>query len=279
MKPMNRRGLLKKTGSMALGMFAGAPTVLKCMNGGNKKEMIMTPLDYGRSFLLGKWPENEVRFWLESRTRIIDERDGRTEDYYQCASCKSEDTFAEKDLFYEDNYDYLPIFGPDFGLVYRRKAWLNPNYRSCERTEDMFGGPIYHLIESHSPEELITPEDVLKATHQWYPIVAQTEIRNGTTGLRAVIEYPVKTMNTRKRGIVFQVDTGPIIYPELGQRSGRLVDTISLAFVAFNAPHFADFVVEVPTAIGSSQETDDTQIYHYSRRISLAAENRLYALT
>ena len=34
----------------------------------------MMPLDYGRSFLIGTWPENEVRFWVESRTRIIDEQ-------------------------------------------------------------------------------------------------------------------------------------------------------------------------------------------------------------
>ena len=38
--------------------------------------MSMQPLDYGRSFILGKWPENEVRFWVESRTRIIDELKG-----------------------------------------------------------------------------------------------------------------------------------------------------------------------------------------------------------
>lgn len=241
--------------------------------------MSMKPLDYGRSFLIGKWPENEVRFWIESRTRIIDEQDGRTEDYYQCASCKSEDTFAEKELFYEDNYDYLPIFGPEFGLVYRRKAWLNPNYRSCEKTEDMFGGQIYHMIEGRSPVELKSPDEVLKATREWYPIVAQTGIRNENTGLRAVIEYPVKTMNTRRRGTVYQVDTGPIAFPQLDRRPDRLVDTISLAFVAFNVPHFADFVVEVPTAIETPDTSGGVQVYHYSKRISLAAENRLYAIT
>jgi len=30
-------------------------------------------------------------------------------DYYQCASCKSENTFAERDLFQKDNYDFLPV--------------------------------------------------------------------------------------------------------------------------------------------------------------------------
>ena len=75
----------------------------------------MTPLDYGRSFVIGRAPANEVRFWVESRTRWIDERAGTHEDYVQCGSCKSEDTFAEKDLFLRDNYDFLPVFGPQVG--------------------------------------------------------------------------------------------------------------------------------------------------------------------
>ena len=36
----------------------------------------MTPLDYGRSFLIGKGRANEARFWIESRTRVIDDRRG-----------------------------------------------------------------------------------------------------------------------------------------------------------------------------------------------------------
>ena len=58
----------------------------------------MTPLDYGRSFLIGNGPGNEVRFWVESRTRIIDDERGSSEDFIQTASCKSERTFAERGL-------------------------------------------------------------------------------------------------------------------------------------------------------------------------------------
>ena len=83
----------------------------------------MDPIDYSRSFLHGKWTENRVRFWVESRTRIIDPEKAAPIDYYQCASCKSENTFAPNDLFHQDNYDFLPIFGPGDGVTFRRKAW------------------------------------------------------------------------------------------------------------------------------------------------------------
>jgi len=140
--------------------------------------MQMLPLDYAKSFLIGKWPANEVRFWVESRTRIFDERNGRSEDYIQCASCKSEDTFAEHDLFHAENYDFLPIFGPEFGLIFRRKAYSNPNYRACPKTSDMWGGQVQHLIPGCSPRELDSAERIFEATHASLPIVAQTEIAN-----------------------------------------------------------------------------------------------------
>jgi hypothetical protein len=55
------------------------------------------------------------------------------------------------------------------------------------------------------------------------------------------------------------------------------IDCLRLAFVAFNAPHFADFVIEQPTPV-IENEKEVCQVYHYSRPISLPAANRLLAI-
>ncbi len=56
------------------------------------------PIDYGRSFLANPSPANSVRFWIESRTILFDDNsDSEPIHFYQCASCKSENTFGEKD--------------------------------------------------------------------------------------------------------------------------------------------------------------------------------------
>ena len=78
----------------------------------------MIPLDYGRSFLIGNGPENEVRFRVESHPPIINKKTDGHQDYIQVRSCESEHTFAEKNLFRQDNYDYLLIFGPDNGIIF-----------------------------------------------------------------------------------------------------------------------------------------------------------------
>ena len=236
----------------------------------------MKPLDYGQSFVLGMAPANEVRFWVESRTRIADTRTGAVEDYVQAGSCKSERTFADSDLFAEDNYDFLPVFGPEWGLIFRRKVHLNPEYRSIVPASQMWDGQIYHLVEGAAVAELTATEDVRRATYDFTPIVAQTSLSNPDTGLEAIVEFPVKTMNTHRERDLYQVDSGPVILPDLSRRHERHADGMALAFVAFNQPHRTDFVVEEETGLPGA---DGVCVHHYSRRLSTPARNALYAVT
>ncbi len=236
----------------------------------------MEPLDYGRSFLQGKWAENRVRFWIESRTRIVDPEKAAPIDYLQCASCKSENTFAAKDLFHKDNYDFLPIFGPEDGVIFRRKAWLNPDYRQVRKAAEMWDGQVYKLVRPRKVRLLRSNREIREATHSGVPIVAQTELSDPRTRLRAILEFPVKTMNIHDSRDLYQVDSGPVAFPDLSQRHPRPAESLRLAFVAFNAPGSADFVIEEPTPIPEASR-EVARVFHYSRLESLAAVNRLFA--
>lgn len=234
-------------------------------------------LDYGRSFIAGTAPFNCVRFWVESRTTIFDDQAVTAVDYYQCASCKSEHTFAEQDLFQADNYDFLPILGGGSWLVFRRPARISPNYRTTCKAEELWGGPKMMLQNGIGVRKLDTFEEIRDATAAGLPIVTQTEIRNDETGLRAVIECPTKTMNVSLDKSIYQVDTGPIAMPDLSKRCDPQIDCLSLAFIAFNGPHFADFIIEQPTPVVEDEE-EKCQVYHFSSPFSLPAKNVVLAL-
>tara|TARA_B100001123_G_C15091075_1_gene939675 strand:+ start:286 stop:1002 length:717 start_codon:yes stop_codon:yes gene_type:complete len=237
----------------------------------------MTPLDYGHSFVLGNGPENEVRLWVESRTRITDSRSGKSEDYIQTGSCKSEEVFVADGLFKQPNYDFMAIFGPADSIIFRRPAKTHAHYRCCVPSSDFFGGQQYRLIEDDGAVALEDGEAICAATYDYAPLVAQTEIGNDDTGLRAVIEYPVKSMNTNREQSLYQADTGPVAFPDLSVRHERHADGISLGFIAFNASHFAEFILEVPTEVATVSGSGET--YHYSRVLTLPAKNRLFALS
>lgn len=84
-------------------------------------------------------------------------------------------------------------------------------------------------------------------------------------------------MNVSLERKMYQVDTGPIAFPDLEQRSDPLIDCLHLAFIAFNAPHFADFVIEQPTPVMKHGE-ELCKIHHYSNPISLPAKNIVLAV-
>ncbi|HJY85989.1 MAG TPA: hypothetical protein VKE24_04050 [Candidatus Acidoferrales bacterium] len=237
----------------------------------------MQPIDYGLSFICNTSPANAVRFWIESRTRLIDTQAGTTIDFYQCASCKSEHTFAEKNLLQKDNYDFLPILGDGHWLIFRRPARVWERYRQVSKAEDIWGKPVLKLRPPAKITSLDTWEKIRDATAAGVPIVTQTELASEQSGLRAVIEAPTKTMNISLQRKMYQVDTGPVAFPDLSKRFQHPIECLSLAFVVFNASHFADFVIEQPTPV-LQEGKQTTKTYHYSNPFSLPAKNRLFAL-
>ncbi len=142
---------------------------------------------------------------------------------------------------------------------------------------DIWGGElVMKLRYGKGVTELSSFEEIRDATAAGVRSVAQTEIRNEDTKLTAVIEYPVKTMNVSLDNSVYQVDTGPIL-PGSSRRFDVPIECLSWRTVAFNVPHFADFIIEQPTPI-VQDEQELAQVYHYSKPFSLPAVNRLLAL-
>ena len=237
----------------------------------------MNTLDYGLSFINSVGNGNAPRFWVESRCRLIDDTDGSFNDYYQCGSCKSEHTFAEKDLFVNPNYDFLPIFSEEYTAVFRRHAYRNDNYVEYRPAKDYWGGPLFDLQTASPVQVLDGNAAIFEATQKCLPIVTHTEIWDANTHQRAIIECPVKTMNIDEKADIYQVDTGIVLFPDLSKRYDPQIETFNLAYVAFNAPHFADFVIERPTAI-IEDGVEVAQVYHYSEIRSLEAKNTVFCI-
>jgi hypothetical protein len=277
----SRRTFIKAGFFVASGMFV-APNSMALINQPHISSKVMDPLsciDYGKSFLCNTAKFNSVRMWIESRTTITDTNSGKSIVYYQGASCKSENTFGEKDLFYKENYDFLPVFGEGKVLVFRRHvSKRGEGYRSIKNMEEMWGGnPVLYTPAPKIITELDTFEKIRDATAAGIPIVTQTAFQNNETGLRAVIEAPCKTMNISHSKKMYQVDTGPVAFPDLSKKYKMQIDCLSLAFIAFNTNHFADFVIEAPTPV-MEQNKEIATVYHYSKMTTIQVKNRIFAL-
>ena len=241
-----------------------------------EKALLQPCLDYGRSFVNTKARWNSPRFWVESRCRIVDKQAGKTAEYLQCGLCKAENTFAHRDLFIQDNYDFLPVFSEDQGVIFRRHVRVGDRYRDVRPIDEWWDG-IEPRLRTLRGRVLSTPDEVFAAMQEGKLIVGQTEIRDETSGRSAVIEYPVKTINFERDRKDWQVDTGPVILPDLSVPPEQWSHTLTLAHVAFRTPYWADFIVDQPTPVQPDQE-DGPQTYHYSGRVNKAARSVLLVL-
>ena len=181
-------------------------------------------LDYGCSYL---WPydrpRDSVRVLIESRILLAGGPHGTGIPYYLGASCKGEDTYGvrkqygpmgfragARTLFLDPNYDFTWIVGSGSAVIFRRAlpdasnpAGAPGRYREVRADTSRTWGPLRLQLTPATGAYEIPVSDfaaVAAATDAGHGIVAQTEIADAGTGTRAVIEYPVKTMNVSRAG-------------------------------------------------------------------------------
>lgn len=250
-------------GVMVLSAFCNVPA-----------EPLLSPVaDYGRSWIATAGPGNAPAFWLESRCRVIDPKAGISRDYYQCALCKAERTFAPQDLFLTPGYDFLPVFTEGAVVVFRRGPQVNGQYR--EVSPPKWGGMTPHITEWKC-QVVGDDAEAVSAIQQCGLLVGQTEIHDPESGRVAILEYPIKTMNMDAARGTWQVDTGPVLLPDLTAPPEEWSARLRLAYVAYNAPDWAEFIVEEPTPV-RAEGKEVAQVWHYSQTVRMTARNQLLA--
>jgi len=88
------------------------------------------------------------------------------------------------------------------------------------------------------------------------------------------IEYPVKVVNASEREMFYQVDTGPVLVPDLEAFDGtHRISALRLAFMAHNTLGCTELLLNVPTKIGVG-----FSVNHYSKVMKVRATNRMLAV-
>ena len=259
-----------------------------------------TCIDFGRSFLCSNGcssaqsgsqendngPINNVRFWVESALRIFDDHEDTAKCIYQCGCCKAENTFDAKgpgDLFMQPNYDFIPVLHGDEILIFRRWACCDDangrSYTTFEARNPLLGSFTHNVVETKDTELLDSFEKIVQASNLALPMVGKTLISNSQTQLRAEIQYPVKTLNIHYDPDIYQVDTGPLLFPDISRRCENWGQQVSLAFVAYDTKtkDSADFIIEAPVPIVKDGR-EICRVMHYSETISCEAQNSLWGL-
>ena len=123
--------------------------------------------------------------------------------------------------------------------------------------------------------ELADRQSVVDATLQNRPLVSRTELVDEASGARAVLEYPVKTMNVMKSPVRYQVDTGRSSSRTSDRRRTSAIARFDLAHVVYNLFDRGELILRKPIAIGEGAPR--ISVTDYSHRIEYTGRNTLLA--
>lgn len=225
---------------------------------------------------------NNARIPIECRCVVTEKATDRSQVFVMGASCKTERVGVERDIWLEPNADFCPIFSEDRYLnikTYARagtEVVLYPpgsgsqSERQTGRIDETFDNVRIDITECDG-EELTSAREIVDAVLANQLLIARTEWENER--YRAMIEHPVKTINANERDWVYQTDTGPVLFPDLECEPESLLTGLELAYSAFNAPDWTEFIVRVPTAV-----TDDVRVNHYSKPVRIDARNCVFRI-
>ena len=251
----------------------------------------LTPMDFSRSFVtfVTRGRGNNARIQVEARCVLKDTEKGTTEEYFLLASCKSEDTYGQGDLFTRPNYDFSAIFSrKDYRLI-RQHASASNNNPSAGAIRDFFDNVVFHIQPAGQPHVLRQSGDIVQATLENRILVGRTELMLKDGKVQAILDYPIKTINMNDQKALFQVDTGPLLYPNLDSPHTRTIEAFEHAFLAYKTFDRAEFISLQPTFIlDTITNVADRErllslksalsVNHYSASRKLAAKNTLMAI-
>ena len=225
---------------------------------------------------------NNARIPLDSRCVIVEKEGGGTMEFVQGVSCKTEQVGVEKDIWLRPNADFVPVLSEDqylFIKTYHRageQIMLYPPSRGPQ--PDRMTGLVSDAFDNlridlaHGDGKVLEKnEEIVEAVLKNRILIGRTEIESDR--YRALIEYPMKTINANERDNIYQPDTGPILFPDLSRNPDELIAGFELAFIAYNTGDWAEFVVRAPTDI-----TEDIAVYHYSRSVRVDTKNTILLL-
>ena len=229
--------------------------------------------DFANSYL--RWVSegghgNTVRINLDARCRWEDRATGQTEDFVLICRCQGERMYVEKNLIQDPAYNFWGVFSATQSHNIRTFADAATQGDTVEGHAGRFVSVDIDIETFGNAAELTTPEEIIEATLGAELLVARTEIDSPDGQVHATMEYPVTTMNVAPEHQLWQVDTGPVLFPDFERDAERRIEKLVPGFIVYNTATYAELALYTDVKLASGGTTP-----HYADRREVSVTNRL----
>lgn len=231
--------------------------------------------DFANSYL--RWVDetnhrNTVRISLDARCCWTDGDAGQTEDFVLICRCQGEVMYVGRGLLGKPPYNFGGVFSATQSYNIRTSADAAVQRDTVEDHVGRFGSVATEVATFEDAVELTTAAEIIEATLSTAPLIARTEIQSSDGRIHVTMEYPVTTMNVSSHRQLWQVDTGPVLFPDLGRETDRRIEKLVPAFVVYNTTAYAEVAL-----YSEVQLTGGGTTRHFADLRAVSAQSRLYA--
>ena len=212
---------------------------------------------------------NSARIQLDARCQWVDEKTGEEDEFFLITPCRTEWMYRSDQLWQIPNREYCGIWSRSEFIA----GHVEMGDSSLSLIEDRYTDFRLTLRNFPQTHQLENSEQIIEATLKNLPLVGRTEVWNEDQKVRATIEYPIKTMNILPEHKRFQVDTGPLIFPDFGRDVTRPIESFAVAFVCYNNLSVAEFILRQPM-MSQGEDKGGSLMLEYSdvRRLEVKNE-------
>lgn len=225
---------------------------------------------------------NKVRVPGDCLAEVTDKETGQTASYLLGTACKTEHVGVDKDIWTEPNADFTPVAAE--GSMLNIKKWDRCDKGVMRYPESLGVQPERQVVDCSEAFSIYKMEigkcqglpiddidEMIEILEAGKPMVSRTTIEAEHYKLQ--LDYPVKTVNWSPREKYYQVDTGPVILPDLAVPAPEVHPTFHLAYVAHVKKDWAEFLLRVPTPV-----SDEIKVHHYSKSVRIDCVNEMIAV-
>ena len=250
----------------------------------------MKVIDYRNSYVINTAARdgvemNTCRAQALAACTLTNSSGNESHEFYLGKECIGEHMYEEIGIAQVPTSEVCTIFGRSESSLQKKFANHDSDVIQSGamdvRRKGFAGGLSYwtdlqFMLRSVDARPLQTTDEIISATLVGEAMVGRTALSDPDSGRQAMLEYPLNYVNVHPPDKRFQVDVGPILYPDFASTEASLVDRVRLAYVMYNQLDEVEFAIRMPTVVTEGQSAETL---HYSEVVKVSATSELYSLS